>query len=106
MIGQKLKLMSMKKLEIRNSYGLLPENLSDLAMLLKPETSYYQKKYLLCNNNSLKGLYPYTWCTSVKKFDETTFPTYEHFMNDLGGESHTMKYYKQAKNFYENRFYF
>ena len=53
MIGQKLKLISTNRLEIRDSYGLLPEKLSDLAMSLTPETSHYQKKYLPCNDNNL-----------------------------------------------------
>ena len=104
MIGQKLKLISTNRLEIRDSYGLLPEKLSDLAMSLTSETSYYQKKYLPCSDNNLKGLYPYTWCTSVKKFDEVEFPAYEHFLNDLGGENHSIEEYESAKSFYHKNF--
>ena len=92
-------MISTNRLEIRDSYGLLPEKLFDL------ETSHYQKKYLSCNDNNLKGLYPYMWCTSVKKFDEVTFPAYEHFLNDLGGENHTMEEYENAKSFYEENFH-
>lgn len=104
MVGQKLKLISTKNLEIRDSFALLPEKLSDLATSLTPDTSHFQKKYLPCNDNNLKGLYPYTWCTSVKKLDEVEFPAYEHFKNDLGGETCTREEYDRSKSFYDQNF--
>ena len=104
MIGQKLKLINANRLEIRDSYALLPEKLSDLATSLTEDTSHFQNKYLPYSDNNLKGLYPYTWCTSVRKLDEVEFPSYEHFRNDLGGEICTMDEYKDAKSFYDLNF--
>lgn len=102
MIGQKLKLISTNRLEIRDSYALLPEKLSKLAESLTPETSHFQNKYLPYADNHLKGLYPYQWMTSIKKFDQVDFPGYESFRNDLG-ETCTLDEYKSAREFYEKR---
>jgi hypothetical protein len=104
MVGQKLKLVSTKKLEIRDSFALLPERLSELSKALTSETSHIQKKFLRCNDGNIKSLYPYTWLNSVKKFEETIFPSYIHFENDLGGETCTIDEYKAAKSFYEANF--
>ena len=40
----------------------------------------------------------------MKKFGETGFPAYEHFLNDLGGENYTIDEYEQAKSSYEKNF--
>ena len=96
--------MSTTKLEIRDSFALLPSKLADLAKSLTPETSRYQEKFLPCNDGNLKGQYPYTFMNSVEKFKETSFPDYAYFINDLGKDSCSEEEYKKAKSFYEENF--
>ena len=102
MRGQKLQVMCSNLLRFRDSYSLLPLSLEKLASKLKPEDCKYQTKYLPFASPG-KDIFPYSYLTSVHKFAETRFPSYDNFKNDMGSQL-CPKVYAESLAFYNENF--
>ena len=85
MVGQQVKFLCADIISIKDSYALLPMELSDLGNQLKYHECIYQKQYRqIIKGKWGKGIYPYEYITSTDKFDEKVFPPIEAFNNGKG----------------------
>ena len=102
MRGQKLQLMCSNVLRFADSFSLLPLSLKKLGAKLKPEECVYQKKYLPFADYG-KDIFPYDFITSIEKFQDKKFPTFQQFSNNMGNSIDKMTY-KKAKTFFNAHF--
>jgi hypothetical protein len=89
----------MRNLRCIDSYRFMPASLSSLLKNLKTHphlSQFYQGEQF--EQLLKKGVYPYAWVDSYKKFSETELPTKEAFDSQLNGTKATDEDYAQAQN--------
>ncbi|CAP20797.2 Protein CBG24110 [Caenorhabditis briggsae] len=97
-----------KKYEIRflDSLGFMPSSLDYLSGNLEDDECIITKKYY--NNEHLfhlmrrKGIYPYDFMDSFKKYSNTELPPIEDFYNSLSGETISNESYEYAQQVWKN----
>ncbi|CAP20447.2 Protein CBG23644 [Caenorhabditis briggsae] len=97
-----------KKYEIRflDSLGFMPSSLDYLSGNLEDDECIITKKYY--NNEHLfhlmrrKGVYPYDFMDSFKKYSNTELPPIEDFYNSLSGETISNESYEYAQQVWKD----
>ncbi|CAP36217.2 Protein CBG18874 [Caenorhabditis briggsae] len=92
-----------KRCEIRflDSFGFMPSSLDYLSSNLQDEecviTNKYYKNEKMFNLLRRKGVYPYDFMDSFKKYSNEELPPIENFYNALSGENISEESYKYAQ---------
>ncbi|CAP20865.2 Protein CBG24201 [Caenorhabditis briggsae] len=92
-----------KRCEIRflDSFGFMPSSLDYLSSNLQDEecviTNKYHKNEKMFNLLRRKGVYPYDFMDSFKKYSNEELPPIENFYNALSGENISEESYKYAQ---------
>ena len=100
---------SIGKLRFIDSYQFLPTSLETLVNnLVKTDKSLFKALHMYFDDDKVdlllrKGVYPYSYCSSFEKFNETKLPPREAFYNDITKEELSESDYLHAKTVW-NRF--
>jgi hypothetical protein len=106
--GEKYLSFAVGDVIFKDSFQFLSESLAALSQnLLSKGSTYFQninryihdehwKKLLM-----QKGVFPYTYITSLKVLNDTCLPAKEHFYNDLSEEAISQESYEFAQHVWE-----
>ena len=100
MNGQKIRQLKTPLLDFRDSLDIIPVSIATLSKNLSSANMKNVNKILWANESTDKNCYPYSWVTSVKRFQEKKFPSIDDFESDLTGKVR-QEDYEYSNSLYE-----
>ena len=99
--GEKAEQNKMFEIRFLDSFSFMPSSLDKLAENMSSDLLHISKNYYMDNDifdiMRKKGIYPYEYMDSFKRFNETRLPNIEKFYDKLSGKECTTENYLYAK---------